>query len=151
RQELEQQKQGNVLSRWLNRPWVLLPLFLLCVGIIVWRLWLDSHRSPEWLLEQGSALMASEDPADWDKAWEEYLGPLRSAYPNYASQEVQGYARQVRDREALRRALDGVKEAGPASTAQRFYQRGLRLCQQGDGEEARRIWENVVQTFGNVD
>src|SRR5262249_49075534 len=43
RQELEQQKRGNALSRWLNRPWILLPLFLLCVGVIVWRLWPESR------------------------------------------------------------------------------------------------------------
>jgi serine/threonine-protein kinase len=150
RQELEQQKQGNVLSRWLNRPWVLLPLFLLCVGIIVWRLWLEPRPSPEWLFQHGSALMASEVPADWDKAWNEYLEPLRSAYPDYASETVQGYAQKVKDSETLRKALADINEAGTRSAAQRFYQRGLRLCQQGDSEEARRIWENLVQTFGEV-
>jgi serine/threonine protein kinase len=150
RQELEQQKQGNVLSRWLSRPWVLLPLFLLCVGIIVWRLWLEPRPSPEWLFEQGSALMASDNPADWDKAWNEYLALLRSMYPDYQSQQVRAYAQQVKDGEALRRAVANITEAGPASAAQRLYQRGLRVCQEGDAEAARRIWENVVQSFGEV-
>lgn len=151
RQELEQQKQGNVLSRWLNRPWVLLPLFLLCVGIIVWRLWLEPHPSPESLFEHGSALMASADPADWDKGWSEYLGPLRSAYPDYESEKVQAYDQQFKGGEALRRALASIQEAGTVSAAQRFYQRGLRLCQLGDGERARKVWENVVQSFKHVD
>ena len=51
RRELEQQKAGNALSRWLNRPWVLLPLFLLCVSVIVWRLWPETNPSAEWLIE----------------------------------------------------------------------------------------------------
>jgi serine/threonine-protein kinase len=150
RQELEQQKQGNVLSQWLSRPWVLVPLFLLCVGILIWRLWLEPRPSPDRLFEQGSALMASDNPAEWDKGWNDYLAPLRSNYPDYRHEEVEGYAQQFKEGEALRRALARFKESGPASAAQRFYQRGLALCQQGDGEGARRIWQNVVRTFGGV-
>jgi serine/threonine protein kinase len=151
RQELEQQKQGNVLSRWLNRPWVLLPLFVFCVGLIVWRLWPESHPSAEWLFQQGTELMASEDPADWNKAWSEFLAPLNRTYPEHAyHEEVDAYAQKIEDHAVQQRALTGLKENGTVSPAQRFYQRGLRLCQEGDGDAARRIWENVVRTFGEV-
>jgi serine/threonine-protein kinase len=152
RQELEQQKRGNVLSQWLNRPWVLLPLFLLCVGLIVWRLWPESRPSADWLFERGAALMASENPADWDKAWSEYLEPLNLTYPDHVyEREVEAFAQKREDHAAQRRALAGLPETVPASAAQRFYQRGLRLCQQGDGDAARQIWQNVVRTFRHVD
>src|SRR5260370_35431377 len=96
RQELEQQKQENVLSRWLNRPWVLLPLFVFCVGLIVWRLWPESHPSAEWLFQQGTELMASEDRAAWNKAWREVLAPLNRANPHKAHQGASdGYARKM--------------------------------------------------------
>jgi predicted negative regulator of RcsB-dependent stress response len=151
RQELEQQKQGNVLSRWLNRPWVLLPLFVFCVGLIVWRLWPESRPSAEWLFQQGTELMASQDPADWNKAWSEFLAPLNRTYPEHAYHgEVDAYAQKIEDHAVQQRALTGVKENGTISPAQRFYQRGLRLCQEGDGDAARQIWENVVRTFGEV-
>ena len=37
------------------------------------------------------------------------------------------------------------------SAAQGFYHRGLRLCQRGDPDAARQLWENVVRTFRDVD
>jgi serine/threonine protein kinase len=152
RQELQEQKQGTLLSQWLNRPWVLLPLFLLCVGLIVWRLWPETPPSAEWLFKQGAALMASENPADWDKAWNEYLEPLNRMYPDQPYQkQVEAFAQKREDYAAQRRALAGIPDAASASAAQRFYQRGLRLCQQGDGDAARQIWQNVVRSFGHVE
>lgn len=152
RHELEQQKQGNVLSRWLNRPWVLLPLFLLCVSVIVWRLWPEAQPSAEQLFEQGAALMTSENPADWDKAWNDYLSPLQRTFPDHAYQKaVEAYAQKREDHERQRRALTGVSEAGTRSAAERFYQRGLRLCQEGDVDAARQTWENLVRSFRDVD
>src|SRR5262249_52037888 len=49
------------------------------------------------------------------------------------------------------RALAGIRENGTASAAQRFYQRGLRLCQQGNGAAARLLWENIVRAFHGVE
>src|SRR5262249_54906488 len=36
RRELREMKEGGPLSRWFNKPWVLVPLFVLCVAGIVW-------------------------------------------------------------------------------------------------------------------
>src|SRR5262249_54951781 len=36
REELEREKAGGPLSRALNKVWVLVPLLLLCLGVIVW-------------------------------------------------------------------------------------------------------------------
>lgn len=52
---------------------------------------------------------------------------------------------------AQRLALSGLKDRGPVSEAQRFYQRGLQACKQGDTETARRLWRGVVQAFKGVE
>jgi hypothetical protein len=152
RQELEQQKRGNLLSRWLNRPWVLFPLFVLCLAIIVWRLfWPESNPPAEVLFQRGVELMESPDPADWDKAWSEYLEPLNRAYPDHKYEsEVKAYAQKIKDQAALRRALAGVRESSAGSDAQGFYEQGLHLCRQGDADAARRVWQNVVRAFHEV-
>jgi hypothetical protein len=96
--------------------------------------------------------MDSENPADWDRAWDEALEPLNRLYPDHAYQEeVEKFRQQIDDHSALKRALRGLKVRGPMSEAQRFYQRGLRLCQEGDAEGARRVWQNVVNAFGAVE
>jgi serine/threonine-protein kinase len=91
RAELRQQHEGNAFSRWLNKPWVLVTLFTLCVGIIVWRLWLNPVRTD-----------------------------------------------------------NDVARAPAASETERFYKRGLRLRQEGDGEAARRMWQSLVDAYGAV-
>jgi serine/threonine protein kinase len=109
RQELHRQNRGGPLSQLLSQPWVVAPLFLLCVGIIIWSLWRPSADS------QGSA-------ADSE-------------------------ATTAADRVALRRSLAAARNQ---SAAQRFYQRGLSLCQHGDLEAARRVWSSVVRTFQGI-
>jgi hypothetical protein len=95
--------------------------------------------------------MKSNDPADWDRALSEYFTPLNNTYPDHAYRsEVEAYAQQIEDQAALRRAIAAVQRTSAVSDAQRFYQRGLRLCQQGDADAARQVWKNVVWTFGNV-
>jgi serine/threonine-protein kinase len=40
RQELSEQNLGGPFRRFVNRPWVLVGLLLICLTIIVWRVWL---------------------------------------------------------------------------------------------------------------
>src|SRR5436190_20740881 len=77
RQELEKQNRGGPLRRFINRPLVLIVLFLITVGLITWGLW---PLSQEQLYERGAKLMASSEPEDWDRAWEQYLQPLEEKY-----------------------------------------------------------------------
>jgi hypothetical protein len=127
-------------------------LLLLCVGIIAWRVWPGSHPSAEALFQQGAMLMTSSDPADWDRAWSDYFEPLNRDHPRHPYEEqVSRYQQQIEDRAGLRRALAGIRRRAPLSEAERFYRRGLRLCQEGDVEEARRIWENVAVAFRGIE
>ncbi len=154
RGELDRQNQGGTFRQWINRPWVLAPLFLICVGLLVFSFWFrpKSSLSQEDLFVQGSQLMQSQEPADWDRAWNDYLEPLNRNYPDHPYQlEVEGYRHQIEDYATLRRALNGVKGRGPISEAQRFYRKGVRYCLEGDADAARQVWQNLVDAFGGLE
>ncbi|HXG11876.1 MAG TPA: protein kinase [Gemmataceae bacterium] len=148
RQELEERTRAGPIGRLLNRAWVLAALLVLTVGVIAWTFW---PASPEYLFRRGAELMASDDPDDWDRAWQDYLGPLESRHPNHPyREEVERFRRQRQEYEAQRRAERDAGTSRPAGEGQWFYQQGLRLRQQGDEAAARRVWENLVRSFRDV-
>jgi hypothetical protein len=150
REELERQKYGGPITRAFNNIWVLLPLFLLCVGVLVWSFWPRPTASAEDLFVAGAELMVSKDPADWDRAWRDYLDPLNRTYRDHPyRKEVEKYRRQVEDRSTQREAI--LRGSGPAGAAQRFYEQGLDYCRQGDPAAARRVWRNVVRAFAGIE
>jgi hypothetical protein len=103
-------------------------------------------------MEQARPLMQSREPADWDKAKNEYLATLKRSYPDHPYQtEVEAFEQKLEDYARQRRALAGAPAAEALSAAQGFYRRGLRLYQQGDPNAAREIWENVVRSFRDVE
>jgi serine/threonine-protein kinase len=151
REELHRQNERGPLSRWIHQPFVLIVSFLLVVGILAWTFWPRTPLPPEVLFQRGAERMQSDNPDDWDTAWAEYFEPLNRLYPDHSfRKEVEDYRHQIDDRAALRRALAGVRASAPASDAQRFYQRGLRLARDGDAERARRVWRDVVYGFRGV-
>ena len=97
--------------------------------------------------------MESDNPADWEEARKSYFEPLNQDYPGHPYQkQVQEYLQRTEDHDALQRALaSGQSAAATVSEAQRFYQEGLRLCQAGDAAAARRLWQNVIQSFREVE
>jgi serine/threonine protein kinase len=148
RAELDRQRRGSAFHQFLNRPSVLVSLFVFCVGFIVWTFWPSSEES---LFRQGAVLMASENPDDWGTALSDFLEPMDKRFPNHAHQSelqefrtrYQGYLEQrVADRKA--------KVAGPMDEVQWFFQEGLRRRQVGDEAGARRVWQQLVAAFGPV-
>jgi serine/threonine-protein kinase len=115
RRELKQMKDGGPLSQWFNKPWVLLPLFLLCVAGIVWGFFLRPKPT-------------TSEPAE--------------------ARETPSLARE---RLAQRLAMSNLRDSAPVSEAQRFYQRGVQFCKQGDADAARRVWHHLVQSFRGVE
>jgi serine/threonine protein kinase len=152
RQELGPHRQQGPVRRFLNRPWVLAILLVATVGLIAWSFW---PLGPEALFQRGAALMTSPDPDDWERAWRDYLGPLESKYPNNPHQaELEEFRRRreayEEEHRAERSAAWAARRAGPMGEAQWFFQKGLRLRQQGDEEGARRVWRDLVAAFGKV-
>lgn len=139
RAELQRQMQGNWFSHLFNRAWVLASLLAVCLGILVWTFW---PMNADTLFARGSELMASESTHDWEKAWREYLGPLETNFPEHP------YREKV---DEYKKKLESSRDApGRPSEAQRFFQQGERLRQEGSLKEARQVWINLVVVFQAV-
>jgi len=148
RQHLEEQKRGGPLRQAFNHPLVLLPLFGLCLGALLWAFWPTGAAT---LYTRGAALMASADPDDWDKAWERHLGPLEARFPDHAWREEVAAFRDkhdggVRERAAARRA----KAARAVTDAQWFHEKASRQRAAGDEAGARATWKALIEAFGDV-
>lgn len=149
RAELEKQRHGGPLQRFLNHPAVLIALFALCVGLLAWGLW---PLSAQTLFDRGSKLMDSDDPADWDRAWNEYFEPLQRKYPEHPYQEqVSEHRRRIDDRKAESRALKQSTTSSNIGDAANLYALGQRLRKEGDLLGAQRAWEDLVAIFAGVE
>jgi serine/threonine-protein kinase len=148
RHELETQNRGGPIQRFVNLPWVLVPLFLLSVGFLVWTFW---PASAEHLFERGTALMESSDGEDWERAFSDYFEPLEAKFPDHGhTVELADFKRKLADYRAGRDAERLAQKAGPMTEAQWFYQEGLRLRQQGKEDAARRSWQLLITVFQDV-
>jgi serine/threonine-protein kinase len=148
RRELEREKTGGPVRRFLNRPWVLLLLLALTVALLARAFW---PRSAETMYQRGAALMQSPEPADWETAWDDYFAPLLVKDPDTPHRaEVERWRDKCAAAKAARQAQRAARFAGPMSEAQWFYQEGLRLRQQGDEAGARRVWQSLIRAFKDV-
>src|SRR5262249_37282430 len=96
------------------------------------------------LYEHGARLMESQDPADWERAWRDYLEPLGERYPDHPYQkQVEEFRRRI---EAARRP----EEAPPVSEARPLYRQGEHLLEQGDPARARWLGREVASVFAGV-
>jgi len=148
RQELERERSGGAVRQFFNRPLVLLGLLAIAIALIAWAFW---PLSAETMYQRGSALMESPDAADWETAWDKYLGPLLAKYPDTPHRaEVEEMRLRYEAAKGARQAERAARRAGPMSEAQWFYQEGLRQSQQGDEAGARRVWKSLVSAFRDV-
>ncbi|MGH7171007.1 MAG: serine/threonine-protein kinase, partial [Gemmataceae bacterium] len=148
RRELERERTGGPVRQFLNRPWVLMLLLAVTLGLLAWTFW---PLSAETMYQRGADLMKSSDPADWEMAWDKYLAPLLAKHPDTPHRaEVEAFYIRCKESKAARQADRAARRAGPMSEAQWFYQEGLRQRQQGDEAEARRVWKSLVQAFKDV-
>jgi hypothetical protein len=137
REELERQNRGGFFAQMFNRWFVVVPLFLLVLGILIWTFW---PASPETLYERGAALMQSKDPADWDRAWREFLEPLELNHPDHAHKaEVERFRQQIE------------AHAHRLSEGQRLYLIGEKMQQERRWAQARLQWQHIVDVFKDVE
>jgi serine/threonine-protein kinase len=147
RAELEGQKEGGPGSRLLGKAWVVVPAFLLSLGVLVWALW---PTGPETLYARGAALMQSDNPDDWEEGWDKYLAPLEEKYPDHPHKaEVADFKKKYELAKAVRSSRWAAKNTPPPSEAQAMYLRGLRLRQLGKEDEAKRVWKALSDAFRN--
>ncbi len=148
RQELEALDRPGPIRRVIEHPVMLVTLFILCVSTLVWTFW---PMSAESLYARGAALMASDDPDDWDKAWDRYLGPLEEKFPDHPhKEEAAAFKRRLDDHHAERKAEGQARGRAPLGEGQWFFEKGLRLRQQGDEAAARQVWEALIAAYREV-
>jgi serine/threonine-protein kinase len=144
RQELHDLDRGGPVQRFFNKPVVLVALFVLCVGTLVWTFW---PMSAETLYRRGAELMASGDPDDHERAWDKYLNRLEEKFPDHAHQEeVQEFRRTLIAGRAERKA-QRARAKGRLSEANWFLEKALRERQRGNEEEARRLLSALAEVF----
>ena len=132
----------------MSRPAVVLPLFLLVVGLGVWFALRRGPTAAE-LYANAEPLMQSADPADWDRAWDDYLTPLADRYPAEYSVQVADARIKIMTRKEIRRTVDQAARVRYAGEGERLYQTGLKLAQAGDVAGARRYWE-LLRAFESI-
>lgn len=147
RDELNLEKQGGPLRRLFNHPVVVLTLFLMTIGLIVWAF---LPPSPEKLFGRAADLMTSSDPNDWELALSEYLEPLRKNHPHFREDEVEQFRRKAEEARELRQEARDARLSRGMSEAHWFYEKGLRLRQEGRPEEAKKVWRELIEAFGPV-
>lgn len=133
----------------LKRPLVVVPLFLAVVAALVFAFTRPKSSADE-LFAAAQPLLASDNPDDWERAFEYYLDPLAWRYPDRYTEEIMAARQRLRDHRELKRALAEGAKADPRSVAERAYWRGLRLAQVGEMMAARRVWSALVQAFAAV-
>ena len=133
----------------MKRPLVVVPLFLLVMGVLVAAFAWPRPTAAE-LHAAAMPLLATDDPADWERAWEQYLLPLSQKYPGKFDDDIAKARQKVNDRRELRRVLADGAKIDPRTDAERFYLRGLRLAHAGDADAAKAVWRAVAAGFGGV-
>jgi eukaryotic-like serine/threonine-protein kinase len=134
----------------MSRPIIVIPLFLLCVLALVAG-YHFTRTDPDELWARAQPLMKSEDPADWEKAWNDYLEPLSRDHPDRYADEIKAFRARTEPLAELRRAQATGRVARYNSEAERFYQQGVRLSAAGDFAGARRTWERVVTAYAGIE
>ena len=134
----------------LKRPIVVIPLFLLALtGLVLAFAW--PTKSADELYQAAKPLLESDNPDDWDAAFEKYLDPLARKYPDRYQNEIAAARQKVHDQRELRHAIAEGAKIHPSTEAQRGYLLGLRLAEAGDADAARRTWLAVTTAFGSVE
>jgi eukaryotic-like serine/threonine-protein kinase len=145
RQELDRQNRGGPVSRFLHRPAVLFTLFVACLGLIIWGC---KSPSAETLYSRGAELMQSNDPKNWEKAFDDDFEPLEAKYPGHPyTEQVAEFRRKLEDHKLQLRAEQQAKHEAPMSEARWLYLRGLRLRQLGDEQAAKELWREMIASF----
>src|SRR5262249_5654264 len=75
---------------------------------------------------------------------------LRKRHPDFREEEVEGFVRKAEQARDWRRESASARLSGPMSEAHWFYEKGVRLRQEGRLDEANKVWQRLIEAFGDV-
>jgi len=138
-------------SQWSRRARTIGLAFALTaiVALLAWAFVGSVPADAEDMVARARTLMASGEPADWERAWNDHLEPLSRKYPGRYAAEVREGRHRAEALGDLRRAVAGGLLFQWDSEAERFYIEGVRLCQSGNFAAAREIWEASLTVFAD--
>ena len=137
----------------MKRPVVVIPLFLATVVALGIGIYLTSSRSePSELVAEAEPLLESDNPDDWQKAWDEHLEQLDGEGGPHAD-TVATAKERVERLQNLRRAVASgkVTEGKARNEAERFHLLAVAMCHAGDFASARATWQRMIAAFDGLE
>jgi serine/threonine protein kinase len=133
-----------------ERAWFLAGCLALVIAAVAWALWPMNERK---LFAKAEALMAGDDPVNWQEAYDKYLEPLRRRFPNgqyvQAAQEhidkVEMYHAEARFHRNTKAGRD------PQSEPERLYANALKYEKFGDRVTALEKYQSMIALLKDQD
>src|SRR5262249_46172857 len=133
RAELNTQNRGGPIKQFFNHPVVVVTLLVLTIAAIIYAF---LPPSAERLYARAAEKMQSDDPGHGEKASED-LERLQKDHPDFRKERVAGFLQKARSARDSRQEARNARLSGPMSEAHWFFEKGLRLRQQGKDSEAK--------------
>jgi serine/threonine-protein kinase len=152
RETLMRDQQGGPLRQFLNRPAVLASLFALCVGVMVWGVWLRP-REPEPETPQGQKGEAQRfyDQADglFERGKTEQAGRIWQKLVR-AFRDVESERPWVREAERrLRNMPDLQAEDDRPAAVQQVLEHARELKRLDQRDKAEELWQALEELYWN--
>jgi serine/threonine-protein kinase len=171
RQELDRQNRGGTISQIFNSPWVLVPLFLVCVGLLVWTFWFrdvsDDDEGGPPPDQSPSAQAVGEAERIYREGLEHQKGGNLGAAQRAYRQVIDLFGTVDVEREWVKKAREGLddihRQDGDKRWASvRFALKNARRLRDKAKDpkldaaerrdhrtEAERIWKAIEERYGN--
>jgi serine/threonine-protein kinase len=155
RQELDRQNKGGPIQQFINRPWVLVTLFTLCVGVIIWAFWFRDEGEP-------ASDNGVEDASFVSEAERIYRQGLRHQQQGNFGAAQKDWEHVVlifdgvkAERTWVLKARNGLDELREQANAKRWdsvreaLRRARKLRDQGKPAAAEKIWRGIEERYGD--
>jgi serine/threonine-protein kinase len=154
REELERQNRGSPLDQLFNRVWVILPLFALVVGVLVWTFFLretedatppdpstlEKPSEAQRFYQRGLRLKKEGDPVAAQNVWKN----LVRVFQGVESEKV-WVEKAQKGRSALAdQVLPDKERWAPVRAA---LAQARKLYADGQKQQAREIWDGIEELY----
>ena len=133
-----------------ERSWFLAASLVVLIGGVTWALW---PLSEEKLFAKATPLMQSDDPGQWQDAYQMYLEPLLRRFPDgkHAAEAL-----EFRDKVEMHRAERGIETRlrlgqNPKSEPERLYLQARNFEKFGDMLTAKEQYRSLIELLKDRD
>jgi serine/threonine-protein kinase len=149
RAQLDEMNRPSALDRLFSRAWVVVPAFVLVIGLIVWGLW------PKSSVEQVAEIRKLIAQQDWDDAAKKLDKLTAGGADTPAGTDLHALRQEIEEGQALQLARRNARGSGSqvtaASAAERFYREAVQDFNAGHHEAAIAKWRQLIAAFGGIE